>query len=137
ESVSLPSGLGSFMHDVRTGLPSPGDDWAGSLAAGAPSGGLPGAGLLLLLLLVPGLALLAWKARGDGREAAGRRAELGPWPVKPSAVASRDDFIRAFEYLALLCLGPEARSYNHREVAARLGGADDGPAGGRREAAER
>ena len=46
---------------------------------------------------------------------------LGPWPVRPEAVHTRDELVRAFEYLALLLLGPAARSRNHREIAAGLG----------------
>jgi hypothetical protein len=33
--------------------------------------------------------------------------------------------IRAFEYLSLLLLGPDARSQNHRTIAAQLGGPAD------------
>jgi hypothetical protein len=46
---------------------------------------------------------------------------LGPWPVAPGAVATREELIRAFEYLSLLCLGAPARSWNHEVIAARLG----------------
>jgi hypothetical protein len=49
---------------------------------------------------------------------------LGPWPVAPATVASRLDLIRAFEYLSLLLLGRQARSWNHREIATRLGSAE-------------
>jgi hypothetical protein len=37
-------------------------------------------------------------------------------------VASRADLVRTFEYLSLLRLGLPARAWNHREIAARLGG---------------
>jgi hypothetical protein len=47
----------------------------------------------------------------------GRSGRLGPWPVQPGAVASREDLIRAFEYLAILRLGGRARSRNHLAVA--------------------
>jgi hypothetical protein len=46
---------------------------------------------------------------------------LGPWPVAPGAVATREELIRAFEHLSLLCLGAPARSWNHEVIAARLG----------------
>jgi hypothetical protein len=45
---------------------------------------------------------------------------LGPWPVDPQKVASRDELIRAFEYLSILKLGREARTWNHRWIAARM-----------------
>jgi hypothetical protein len=49
---------------------------------------------------------------------------LGPWPVRPEAVATREELVRGFEYLSLLRLGREAMAWNHHAVADRLGGAD-------------
>lgn len=46
--------------------------------------------------------------------------KLGPWPVRPENVRTRDDLVRAFEYLALLKLGPKARHWNHRTIADKL-----------------
>ena len=46
---------------------------------------------------------------------------LGPWPVPPDQVATSEQLIAAFEYLALLRLGMEARTWNHRVIAAQLG----------------
>jgi hypothetical protein len=46
---------------------------------------------------------------------------LGPWPIAPGAVSTREQLVRAFEYLALLTLGRRARSSHHLEVAAQLG----------------
>jgi hypothetical protein len=61
-----------------------------------------------------------WRAR-DARPGGWR---LGPWPVNPAAVATRAELVRAFEYLALLRLGRDARVWNHREIAAHLAPAD-------------
>lgn len=72
---------------------------------------------------------LRWSGRSDGEES----WRLGPWPVAPGSVASRADLIRAFEHLTLLKLGPEARSWNHLDIAAVLGG----EVTERRQAAER
>jgi hypothetical protein len=81
-------------------------------------------------------ALLAWKSRGWFRDPAeaGTTPALGPWPVAPDRVGSREELVRAFEYLALLRLGWAARSRNHLEVADQLGVAG-GAGGERREAA--
>ncbi len=49
---------------------------------------------------------------------------LGPWPVAPEAVSSREDLVRAFEYLSLLRFGRRANSWHHRDVAAHLGEQD-------------
>ena len=90
-----------------------------------PSGGGSGSRLLLVALVVL-LGFAVWRLvlrspllAGDG---GGWR--LGPWPVSPGAVASREDLIRAFEYLSLLKLGPAARSWNHREICAGLSGTE-------------
>jgi hypothetical protein len=60
------------------------------------------------------------KAKAESAEAAAA-ARLGPWPVDPSRIATRDELIRAFEYLALLRLGESARATHHRAIADRLG----------------
>jgi len=91
----------------------------------------------LLLVVLAGVALLAWAGlRRRGllllRRAEGRW-QLGPWPVRPEAVRTRDELVRAFEYLALLLLGPAARNRNHRDIATGLAESD----GARRAAADR
>jgi hypothetical protein len=97
-----------------------------------PAVGVPSApsvpdrdGLLLVLAVVVAAVLLIalWRGLGVYRD---RRAQaaawrLGPWPVLPGDVSTRGELVRAFEYLALLCLGPAARTLHHRELAARLG----------------
>jgi hypothetical protein len=96
-----------------------------------------GDGAMGLVVVAVAAVLVAWALlRRQGfplLDRAGGAARLGPWPVRPEAVHTRDDLVRAFEYLALLQLGPAARSRNHREIAARLGEDD----AGRRTAAER
>lgn len=106
-----------------------------------PSAGGEQAGRALLWLLVAAAAgFVLWKLFGRrlgflvGR-VVGRG--LGPWPVRPQDVRTRDDVVRAFEYLALLNLGDPARSQNHRAIASRLGGDGLGAAPERRGAAER
>jgi hypothetical protein len=113
----------------------------GSWGGGGPppfDGGIPGTGLARLggpasvwqalawfgALAVIGVAV--WKIVQNYRQltalakGAGRR--LGPWPVHPGRVATRDDIVKAFEYLALLLLGPAARNWNHLQIAVRLAG---------------
>lgn len=102
---------------------------------GSPGGGLPAisppevgeaSGVSLLLWLVVGVALAAllWKIMSASRRSRDEKEEawkLGSWPVNPGAVATRDELVRAFDYLTLLCLGPPARFWNHREIGHRLG----------------
>jgi hypothetical protein len=104
--VSLPGGSGPSSFDVHSSGP-----------------GLRSGLFALLAALVFGALL--WKlgervsARGTSQDP--EKWRLGPWPVAPASVASREDFIKAFEYLSLLKLGPRARAWNHRHIAARLG----------------
>ena len=93
---------------------------------GAPSGGsLAGAsGVVVVLLLVLLLAVVLTRGRDwfTSLDRARRSAwRLGPWPVRPEAVATRGDLVAAFEYLALLCLGPAARTCHHLELGERIG----------------
>jgi hypothetical protein len=44
--------------------------------------------------------------------------------VNPAAIRTREDVVRAFEYLALLRLGPGARPRHHRDLALKLGGSE-------------
>jgi hypothetical protein len=79
-------------------------------------------GLLWALVLLT-LGAVLWKSLRWYREQAanGDGWKLGPWPVRPEAVATRQQLVSAFEYLALLCLGPVALACNHLDLAARLG----------------
>jgi hypothetical protein len=106
----------------------------GGTSSGGPGGaGLRGSGQALAWLLTLGIgvvvAVAVWKLLAryvvwGGSVTPADSWRLGPWPVAPAAVASRADLIRAFEYLALLLLGREARSWNHRDIATRLGSAE-------------
>jgi hypothetical protein len=46
---------------------------------------------------------------------------LGPWPVEPQSIQTRDHVVRAFEYLSVLELGPDALTWNHVDIALALG----------------
>jgi hypothetical protein len=100
--------------------------------------GTAGWPLLLWVLVALGFGLALWRVLAWQRERVDRHRHgswhLGPWPVPPARVASRADLVRAFDYLALLSLGPAARTWNHLEIAARLG---EDTSAARREAADR
>jgi Skp family chaperone for outer membrane proteins len=112
-SMTLPS-----LPGLPTGMPSVPGGWQEILVV---------SGLCLLAVLLWKLAAL-WRTM-RGRDAGGWK--LGPWPVDPSQIATREELIRAFEYLSLLHLGWAARHWNHCELAHRLGKTDD-----RRQAAD-
>jgi hypothetical protein len=59
------------------------------------------------------------KARSDREQGAW---QVGPWPIDPAKIASREDVVRTFEHLSLLHCGYEARAWNHLAIASELGG---------------
>lgn len=119
-----------------SGLPSAPSARAASSADGEGWG--PGVMALLALAV---FLMLVWKMAGWSRAQAERAAaeawRLGAWPVAPDAVSSRDELIRAFEYLALLCLGPSASTCHHHELANRLADRQPEDSARRRQAADR
>lgn len=132
---ALESGLDTFGH-IRMDLPRLRLPSFGSMPSfGVPNlGGGPsvGSGLSLMRFLVWGVAAVAlglifWQLWTRHTGAAGARRSgstwrLGAWPVNPAKVANRRELIAAFEYLALLILGPAARTWNHRDIALNLAG---------------
>ncbi len=75
--------------------------------------------MLLLVLLI----VLLWKWNSwfpPQKNEPGSAWQLGPWPVAPDRVTTRGDLVQAFEYLALLLLGPTARTRHHHELAQQI-----------------
>jgi hypothetical protein len=109
----------------------------GSFSPSAPSGGVWSVLLVILLLVLVGVAVaLILRRTGWNRSVspvAGR--SLGGWPVTPEQVTTRAELVAAFEYLALLQLGQEAQTWNHRDLADGLGG-EERDQGDRHRAAE-
>jgi hypothetical protein len=107
-----------------------------NLPAG-PTGLEPGSSILTVFLVVLVLVVLGiavWKFRSwfalGGADSANGPWHLGPWPVQPALVRTREELVRAFEYLSLLRLGRTARHWNHRHIAAELSQVKDIPAEG-------
>ena len=73
--------------------------------------------LLAALCLLAGWQMTRWSKRPA--VVADWRSSLGPWPVNPDEVATRADLVRAFDYLAILTLGLDARSWNHQAIMLR------------------
>jgi hypothetical protein len=88
-----------------------------------PSGSLAISQVVIWALVALGLALVLWQmVRRVGRVGRpGPGWQVGPWPVDPARISSRADLIAAFEHLALLCLGLQVRSWNHRAIGDSLG----------------
>lgn len=82
--------------------------------------------VLWIALAVLG-CLIAWKLpewRKHIQSNQGQLKESGipDWTVQPGRIRTRGELIRAFEQVSELCLGPDARTCSHKELADRLGG---------------
>ena len=121
---------GLYRH-VQVTLPEVGSTVVGAVAqlpGGPPpssSGSTNEVETVAAVVAVVTLTILAWQLFERRRSKRARSNDLIPrnWPVDPSAVANGAELMRAFEYLALLRLGIEARTRNHLAIAYRLGGA--------------
>ena len=47
-------------------------------------------------------------------------AGLGPWPIDPRTINTREDVVKAFEYLSVLICGPSAKTWTHNTIADAL-----------------
>jgi hypothetical protein len=115
---------------INSGLPTAFLPHLGGL--GGVGGGLRGDGgaggvafiqILLVVTVFVVVAVVAWRLMGRVTKGTPQvaAASLGPWPVDPSRIATREQLVQAFEYLALLVLGNPARTANHRDIAESLG----------------
>jgi hypothetical protein len=119
QGVSL-SDFRTLFEDVH--LPSPPKVGMPSVHFQLPEGGDGVGPWWMWVLLLGVLGFVLWKASASARRARSdaRGWRLGPWPVAPGAVSTRNELVAAFEYLALLCLGPAARARHHLDLAANL-----------------
>jgi len=91
---------------------------------GGFSGDASGLGTWLLILAAVGvIGFIAYKllnGRGFFGSEPRALAGLGPWPINPRTIRTRDDLVKAFEYLSVLTIGGPARHYHHGTIAAEL-----------------
>ncbi|MBM3980497.1 MAG: hypothetical protein FJ304_09440 [Planctomycetes bacterium] len=78
--------------------------------------------LLVILLAVIVAAVVWWKWKDIVRPRAARAGPAGPmpWPLDPRDINSREDVVRAFEYLSVLICGPGAKTWTHSTIADEL-----------------
>jgi hypothetical protein len=98
--------------------------WSGGWGSGGGIGGVGGdwvAVAFLVAVLVAGVAVWwFWLRTGADAEAAGPPHGLGPWPVDPHALNTREDVVKAFEYVSVLLCGMGAKMWTHRTIAQAL-----------------
>lgn len=79
--------------------------------------------LLLLVVLAMVAAILLWR-KWDilmlPRRRATRVTTEGGWPIDPRTINSREDVVRAFEYLSVLLCGQDAKTWTHSTIAEAL-----------------
>jgi hypothetical protein len=118
-----------------SGAKSSGWDWSSGGSSGSSglsgSGGLGFGGLegtwlpvvLLAAVLLGGLIWWRfWYLRDPVRSGWEPPEGLGPWPLDPRHITTREDLVRAFEYLSVLICGMEARTWTHGTIAQALAG---------------
>lgn len=82
---------------------------------------------ILVAALVVALGKLLGQYAGKPPQRTGDDWQLGPWPVNPAQVHTRAELIRTFEYLSLLRLGRQVRTWNHHAIAHSLAGEQSSP----------
>lgn len=85
--------------------------------------GLKSTGLIIGLLGAVVLAsLLAWRFlnRESERNSSHVASSGATWPVDPKRIATRDELVRAFDYLTVRRVGPVAAPWHHRRRAQSL-----------------
>jgi hypothetical protein len=94
---------------------------------------------IVWVLLFAVFAFAGWRLRAwhQAHRNAADAWKVGPWPVDPTAVATRQELIQAFEHLSLLRFGKPAFTWNHLEIAGRLARDEGGGEAERRSAAQR
>jgi hypothetical protein len=96
----------------------------GSSGSGIGSGGFSGSWTPLVFLGLIVLAIVLWvlvkRLRETQAELAVVSGGLGPWPIDPRAINTREDVVKAFEYLSVLICGPSAKNWTHGTIAEAL-----------------
>jgi hypothetical protein len=111
-------------------LPELGPRLGGRPSASAQKLGIPelsnfsGWSIVWILAFLAAVGVVLWKVVGRSQiNSLGERPDawkLGPWPVDPTTIQTREELIRAFEYLSVLRLGPEARCWHHWAIGSGL-----------------
>ncbi len=77
--------------------------------------------LVLMAMIAGALLWWKWEAIFPPRDAAALLAGgVGAWPIDPREINTRDDIVKAFEYLSVLICGAGAKTWTHSTIADEL-----------------
>jgi hypothetical protein len=78
--------------------------------------------LMLILFAIITAAVLWWKwgTIFQPQSAVVTAGGPGPWPIDPHEINTREDVVKAFEFLSVLICGPEAKTWTHSTIADEL-----------------
>lgn len=120
-------GSGSWFGGGNASTPRPPRPSSSSSGGGSGLGGFSFSGswtpVILLGVVIFGLLLWFWLKNvrfGTPSREVLVRDGLGPWPVDPRHIETREDVVKAFEYLSVLICGPSARTWTHSTIADAL-----------------
>ncbi|VTR94375.1 unnamed protein product [Gemmata massiliana] len=77
--------------------------------------------LILFALVLTAVLWWKWAAIFPASDRAVRSPDgLGAWPLDPRSINTREDVVKAFEYLSVLICGPGAKTWTHSTIADEL-----------------
>jgi len=76
--------------------------------------------LVLVALIAAALVWWKWDALVLPNRTAVAAAGPGAWPIDPRQISTREDVVKAFEFLSVLICGPEAKTWTHSTIADEL-----------------
>jgi hypothetical protein len=113
---------GSWNWGSSSSRPRPGSSGGGS--GGFGSFGFGGSWFPVIILGIIVLGILIWvlvkNLRTPATQPVTYTGGLGPWPIDPRAINTREDVVKAFEYLSVLICGPAAKTWTHNTIADAL-----------------
>ena len=120
-SSSSSSSSSPSLPKVPSSGSSGGSGWGGFGSVGGLGGSWVPVVILGLALAI-GVAVW-WYLNSQSSKALGSAAAgsgLGPWPVNPRNINTREDVVKAFEYLSVLFCGAAAKMWTHSTIAEAL-----------------
>jgi hypothetical protein len=93
-------------------------------SGGLGSFGFGGAWFPVVVLGIVVLGIILWvvvkNLRMESPRVSYAEAGLGSWPIDPRHINTREDVVKAFEYLSVLICGTDARTWTHNTIADAL-----------------